>query len=73
MMSAKSERIDQRVLNAMRYETSIGRKAIAISTGLDIEVVGESISRLKRQGYVEVRGAGCSLTDLAHDVCFGGE
>lgn len=72
-MSAQNERIDQRVLNAMRYETSIGRKAITASTGLDIDVVGESIRRLKRQGYVEIRGAGCLLTDLAHDVCFGGE
>ena len=73
MMGAQIERIDQRVLNAMRYEASIGRKSIAASTGLDIEVVRESIWRLKRQGYVEIRGAGCSLTDLAHDVCFGGE
>lgn len=73
MSAQQNERIDNRVMTALRYETSLGRKAIAESTGIDIEIVKQSIHRLKRQGYVEVRGPACALTDLARDVCFGGE
>lgn len=72
-MSAKNERIDQRVLNAMRHANSMRRKLIAEQTGLDIAMVGISINRLRRQGYISVKGPNCYLTELAHNVCFGSE
>lgn len=66
----QNERIDNRVLQALRFEDRLSRVAIAKKTGLNIEDVKISIQRLKKQGYVDVRGSACFLTDLAENVCF---
>lgn len=72
MMSTaqQNERIDTRVLEALRFSDQLSRVAISKKTGIEIEAVKSSIHRLKRQGYVEVRGSACFLTELAEDVCF---
>ncbi|KYQ83477.1 hypothetical protein AWW72_14120 [Acinetobacter sp. NRRL B-65365] len=67
----QNERIDARVLVVLRND-ALSRVAIAKKTGINLEDVKLSIHRLKRQGYVEVRGSTCFLTELPEDVCFGG-
>lgn len=69
----QNERIDLRILETLRNDSPLGRIAIAKKTGIGIEDVKLSIHRLKRQGYVEVRGPSCFLTELAEDVCFAEE
>lgn len=66
----QNERIDIRILEALRFSDRLSRVAIAKKTGIDIESVKSSIHRLKRQNYVEVRGSACFLTELAENVCF---
>lgn len=67
----QNERIDTRILEALRFDAPLSRIAISKKTRLDVDAVKQSIHRLKRQGYVEVRGSACFLTELAEDVCFG--
>ena len=69
-IAQQNERIDNRILNALRIEDRLSRVALAKKTGLDQEDVKISIQRLKKQGYVETRGSACFLTELAEDVCF---
>lgn len=66
----QNERIDNRVLQALRFEDRLSRVAIAKKTGLNIEDVKLSVQRLKKQGYVGVRGSACFLTEFAENVCF---
>lgn len=66
----QNERVDMHVLNALRYET-LNHSDIAKTTGLDIDVVKQSVQRLIRQNYVEACPIGFILTELAEEVCFG--
>lgn len=69
----QNERIDSKILKALRDESPLSKSEIAKQTGLDIEIVILSIHRLIRQNYVETCPVGFILTELAEDVCFGGE
>ncbi|WP_277559400.1 winged helix-turn-helix domain-containing protein [Acinetobacter beijerinckii] len=69
----QNERIDSKILKALRDESPLSKSEIAKQTGLDIEIVILSIHRLIRQNYVEACPVGFILTELAEDVCFGGE
>lgn len=66
----QNERIDTRVLEALRFDAPLSKSEIAKKTGIDVENVRLSIHRLKRQNYVEACPVGYILTELAEDVCF---
>lgn len=48
-IAQQNERIDNRILNALRIEDRLSRVALAKKTGLDLEDVKISIQRLKKQ------------------------
>lgn len=66
----QNERIDSKVLHALRDEAPLSKVEIAKQAGIDVENVRLSIHRLKRQNYVEACPVGFILTELAEEVCF---
>lgn len=66
----QNERIDSKVLQALRDEAPLSKVEIAKQAGIDVENVRLSIHRLKRQNYVEACPVGFILTELAEEVCF---
>ncbi|ENU92951.1 hypothetical protein F971_01938 [Acinetobacter vivianii] len=69
----QNERIDTRILEALKNESPLTLRGLSRNTRLDMNIVELSVERLKRQNYVEKCPVGYILTELAEDVCFGAE
>lgn len=50
------------VFQAVGQSSAVGRQALAKSTGLGEGAIRTVLTRLKREGYIAISAAGCSLT-----------
>ncbi len=50
------------VIQAVGQSSAVGRQALAKSTGLGEGAIRTVLTRLKREGYIEISASGCALT-----------